>query len=122
MSDKLKQLNEPITYDVVDFNVPVKYKGQDYVLKMPSEGAILAYRNMQMRNARMVDGKLCADMDKSAESRPFLVSLCLHNGDGKLVPLQEVYKMDPPFVSMLHKRCDEMVGWAESVTTDQAKN
>lgn len=52
------------------------YRGHDYVLKEPSESAALAFRQAQLKNAKMVDGKVTTDIERIYDSQSLLVASC----------------------------------------------
>src|SRR5690606_9047229 len=63
--------------DLTPIELPVKYKGKNYVLREADEGAATQYRNLTIKAARMEDGKITG-MDGVADAEPFLISLCLY--------------------------------------------
>ena len=53
------------------------YRGAEYVLREPSESAALAFRQAQLKNAKMVDGKVTTDIERIYDSQSLLVTNCV---------------------------------------------
>ncbi len=71
--------------ELVKRSVKFQVDGKTYTLSEASESANIRFRTSQMRNARLVDGKLSADVERMIESQALLVSLCTVGEDGKTV-------------------------------------
>lgn len=99
--------------DLAPVEVEVEIERDQYVLREPSEGAAVKYRNAALRAARMVDGKVTG-MDGLADAEPLLVSLCLFktNGNGARVPvsLDFVMSLKPKVVRALYERVKQIGG------------
>lgn len=79
--------------DLTPIEIPVSIKGEKYVLKEPTEGAVCRWRDAQLKASKLTDGKLTS-MDGLADTEPLLVSLCifkirdLPDGSKKEVPVE----------------------------------
>lgn len=100
---------------------PFVYAGHTYVLRECPESGAKAYRSMQLRNARMVDGKLQADLDQLYASQPFLVSQCLIQilPDGRRSPVKQevVLGFGSRAVKRLFERSRDISGLNEEAET-----
>ena len=102
---------------LVTTEIPVRYQGKDYTLREPSEDSAAKYRSFQLRNARMVGGKLNADITKIAESQAFLLSMCLYNGDGHAVSIGIIRSWPARIIKPLFEKAREMGSLIEGEET-----
>lgn len=88
--------------------IPVKFKAQTYTLCQASEESVIKFRSAQLRDAKMVDGKLQANLSQIADSQSLLVSLCLKDATGNPVA-QSILKTWPaPVVKQLFEKAKEI--------------
>jgi hypothetical protein len=88
--------------------VPVTLGDKKYVLREASEAAALRFRGSQLQDAKLVDGKVSANISRVAESQALLVSLCLFDENGKPVPLATVLDMRARIVKRLFDKAKEI--------------
>lgn len=52
------------------------WKGREYVLREPSEAAVLLFRQAQLKGGSMVEGKTTVSIERIYESQSILVASC----------------------------------------------
>lgn len=102
-----------------------QYRGNNYVLKEPSEDAVLAFRQWQLRDAKVVDGKMSTNIERVYESQSLLVSKSLFkrvekNGEtvDQLVSSADVRAIPARIVKDLFDRAKSMGEVNEEDTED----
>jgi hypothetical protein len=86
------EIKLPDIYDfesLVTIEVPVKYKGRNYIMREATGEVVARYRDRMMQSARMnADGKI-QGFDRLQETEMYLLSWCLFevNGEGGQVPV-----------------------------------
>jgi hypothetical protein len=111
---------EPIFRDKISIN------GLEYLLREPSEAAVIAYRRAAMRGVTMEDGKI-SGLEGSPAAEPELVSHCLFqvhpNSSGgrteSQVSLQEIMKWKGSICSKLFDFIKEMCPWLMGEETEE---
>lgn len=94
-----------------------------YVLVEASESVARGFRSKQLRNAKLVDGKLQADMDGMYESQALLVSGCLFRVTDKgrqAVGLNVVNGLPAKLIKRLFEKVKEMSSLEEKPETAEA--
>lgn len=109
--------------------VPVRYRGEEYVLVEPDEATAVKYRNRQVSSVRVEDGKM-AGVSGVGELQAFLVSLCLFRltpGDERKpgrspVSYETVMGWQAKVVRQLHARAVKLGDLEERETQASLKN
>lgn len=122
--------DEMIFDSVEPVEIKVTIKGEKYILREADEAAVVAYRNCQVRAARVVDGKFTG-MGDIVNSEPLLLSKCLlYEKDRKNVPLEVInkwrHKVTKPLLERLKKISeidtgDTIEGLEKRLAEDQKK-
>lgn len=73
--------------DLLPKEMEFTYAGIKYVLTEASEAAAMQLRAGQFKNARMVDGKIQAEVGDMSKSQALLVSLCLFQAGPPRTPV-----------------------------------
>jgi hypothetical protein len=92
--------------------IPVKFRGKNYVLCEPDEGGTCEWKNRNLQEAEYRDGRLYK-VGKLADGEPFLVSRCLYHANaegqpGNLVSLIEIRSWPPRVVNSLFEKAKEI--------------
>lgn len=103
--------------DLKPIEIPVRYRGQRYVLREASGGAVIAHDAARMRAIRMDDGKMIGMGDGAAEADLIALSfcLCLADGEGQIL-----YTSGPKPVPRTVP-LDELRLWPDRVTDPLTK-
>ena len=100
-----------MTFDEIDLiAIPVKIKGEDYVLREATAEAAGKYHDAIIKSTRMADGKITGS-DGLGGVEALLVSCCLYKKDGKeerAVTLTEVKRWPTRVVKPLFERVKEI--------------
>lgn len=90
-----------------------------FILREASEGDSVAWRNSQIRAARMVDGKFVG-LGDLVNSEPLLLSRCLRDvATNKNVPVEEINKWKSKIVKELFKRLTKISDLETMDTVEQ---
>ena len=120
-----------MVFDSIEpIEIRITIAGKQYILREADDAAVTAYRNSQVRSARVVDGKFTG-MGDVANSEPLLLSKCLFEEAGrKAVPLAEIskwrHRVTRPLIERLKKISDidtgdTIEGLEKRIATDQDK-
>ena len=98
----------------------VEIDGVTYVLREATGEEAAKYRNHQMRNARIVDGKdgQAMTLGDHGDGPALLVSLCLVDTLGKPVPLATVKSWPARIVAALAERAEEISDLGQKATRE----
>jgi hypothetical protein len=120
------QPSQQLDFDTEDsltpIEVPVKYKGEHYVLKEATEEESRRYRNMRLRNIKYGPGGEITSLEGMADLSSFLVSLCLWkltaDGQRKPVSVAIIRQWPARIVDKLAERAKEISWLDESRESD----
>lgn len=94
--------------------------GKTYTLREPSEAAAIAFRAHQLRGARVVDGKVNADIERVQEGQSLLVSMCVFDEAGKPLGAAAVRAWPARLVKTLFTLAVEWGDLNEQTETEEA--
>jgi len=104
--------------DITVVEIPVRFQGKRYVLREASEEATIKYRATQFRDAKLVDGKVSANMERMQELGSLLVSMCLFDEADKPVSLQTIRGWPRRVVEPLHQRALQISKLDDNATAE----
>lgn len=111
----------PLEFDLTPTTVPVRISGADYVLKEASGAVATTWRNSVFRSTKVDANGRPSSYEGIAEAEPLLVSLCLHDANGKLVPIQTVKSWPARIQKSLFEKAKEISGLDEEETPEKLK-
>ena len=111
---------DPLRFDTFELHQETVYLGdREYTLREASSGAATRYRNALLECATIgPDGKP-SKLSGMASVEPLLVSLCLFDPEGKLVPLKVVEELPARIVKSLFNRIKEISDLDEEAEDDE---
>lgn len=99
---------EMVFDDLEPIEVPITIGKRKLILREADEAASVAWRNCQIRSARMVDGKFVG-MGDLANSEPLLISKCLRDAStNKNIPIEEINRWKSRVVKSLFDRLSKI--------------
>lgn len=102
MADKASILTEDFDFDnIQQQEKEVKYKGQVYTLREPTSDTVTKWKNAQLDGMTFENGKPTSARG-IASIQPLLISMCLFDSAGKLVPSVETAKWPPKITNKLY--------------------
>lgn len=113
----------PIQHDDLEpIVIPVKFRGQDYLLREADEDASVKINNARIAAARFQDGEL-ERVEKAAEVQPLAISLCLTKVDGpgktSKVDITTLKTWPARFTKRLYDKIMEISGMDDKKTLAQ---
>lgn len=111
----------PLEFDLTPTTVPVRIAGQDYLLKEASGAVATTWRNSVFRSTKVDSNGRPSSYEGIAEAEPLLVSLCLYEANGKLVPIQTVKSWPARIQKALFEKAKEISGLDEEETPEKLK-
>jgi len=97
--------------------VPVVVEGKNYVLKEATGSAATAWRNAKAESIKLRNGKPVGFSKGPTDSDPFLVSLCLFNSEGNLVPKETILSWPDRIQKTLFERLKQISDLSEADDT-----
>ncbi|MCK9571408.1 kinetochore protein SPC24 [Candidatus Pacearchaeota archaeon] len=94
--------------DLTTIEIPVKYKGESYVLREASEASTCQYENAKAKCVKMADGKFAGIDGPMADTEPLLVSLCLFDSSGANVALTTIRSWPGRLVKKLFDKAKQI--------------
>lgn len=96
-------MSESWKFDLQPRQIEVQIGDKSYVLKEASEDAAAKYQNALFRSTTLGPDMKPVKVDGLADIEPLLVSLCLYDGEGNLVPLDVIRSWPARIVKKLYQ-------------------
>jgi hypothetical protein len=92
---------DQFTFSAEPLEIQVKIGDKEFLLKEADEDAARIWRSAQMKNARVADGKLQANIS-IYDGQSLLVSMCLFDRGGEAVSINVIRKWPTRIVKKLY--------------------
>lgn len=116
----VESLMEMVFDSVAPIKVHVRLGDQDWWLHEATGGDVATWRNAQLAEMKMIDGKLTS-MGNAADNEAHLVGLCLKNAKGENAGRQFAKELPSKVLSALNKRLRQISEIDPEPTPDQLR-